>query len=115
MTPGKVDFVCPQGATFSKTLTYKIEDSAVNLTGYTSGLQIREYHYSDSYIASLTQLSGITLGGSAGTIDVQLHANKVVFIRKLSDELEWRVRAIPFRFDSRIIKMPERLPMRRDL
>ena len=75
MTPGKVDFVCPQGATFSKTLTYKIEDSPVNLTGYTSGLQIREYHYSDSYIASLTQLFGITLGGSAGTISVLISAS----------------------------------------
>lgn len=74
MTPGKVNFMCPQGSTFSRTLTYKVDDTPVNLTGYGARLQIREYHYSDDFIASLTESSGITLGGSAGTITVLLNA-----------------------------------------
>ena len=70
MTPGQVNFLCPQGSTFRKTITYKIEDVPVNLSGYSSRLQVREAHYSTTTIASLTSASGITLGGSAGTIDI---------------------------------------------
>lgn len=75
MTPGKVNFVCPQGSTFTRTLTYKINDAPVNLTGYNARLQVREYHYSDDFIASLTDTSGITMGGSAGTITVSMAAS----------------------------------------
>jgi hypothetical protein len=70
MTPGQVNFLCPQGSTFRKTITYKIEDVPVNLTGYSSRLQVREAHYSTTAIVSLTSASGITLGGSTGTIDI---------------------------------------------
>ena len=70
MTPGQVNFLCPQGSTFRKTITYKIEDVPVNLTGYSSRLQVREAHYLTTTIVSLTSASGITLGGSAGTIDI---------------------------------------------
>lgn len=72
MTPGRVNFICPQGSTFNRRLTYKIDDVPVNLSGYSSRLQVREAHYSTDTIASLTSASagGITLGGSAGTIDI---------------------------------------------
>jgi hypothetical protein len=70
MTPGKLNFVCPQGSTFRRTLTYKIETTPVNLTGYSARLQVRETHDSTDYIVFLTNGSGITLGGSAGTIDI---------------------------------------------
>lgn len=75
MTPGKVNFICPQGSTFSRALTYKVDNSPVDLTGYSARLQIREYHYSDEFIANLTDLAGITLGGSAGTINVLIAAS----------------------------------------
>lgn len=75
MTPGKLNLTCPQGSTFDKTLTYKIDDSAVNLTGYNARLQVREYHYSEDPVVNLTSESGITLGGSAGTIDILLDAD----------------------------------------
>lgn len=74
MTPGNIDFLCPKGSTFSRTLTYKIDDSPVDLTGYEARLQVREYHYSDEYVLSLTDSSGLSLGGSAGTIDILLDA-----------------------------------------
>jgi len=75
MTPGKVNFTCPQGSTFSRTLTYKVNNTPVDLTGYSARLQVREYHYSDDFITSLTDVSGITLGGSAGTITVLMAAS----------------------------------------
>lgn len=76
MTPGRVNFVCPQGSTFSRVLTYKIDTTPVNLTGYTAGMQVRERPYSKQYIVYLnTDNSGITLGGSAGTITLNIAAS----------------------------------------
>lgn len=75
MIPGKVDFKCQQGATFTRTLTYKIDDTPVNLTGYTSRMQVREFHYSEDPVISLTSSSGMTLGGSAGTIIINVAAS----------------------------------------
>jgi hypothetical protein len=75
MTPGKVNFLCPQGSTFNRRLTYKINDVPVNLNGYTSRLQVRETHYAQDTIVALTSGNGITLGGSAGTIDVLMAAS----------------------------------------
>lgn len=93
MTPGRVNFVCPQGSTFSPTVTYKIENpnydpnleeneitnprtNPVNLTGYSSKLQVRETHYSTNTIVDLSTINGgITLGGSAGTIDLLISAS----------------------------------------
>jgi hypothetical protein len=75
MTPGKVNFLCPQGSTFNRRLTYKINDVPVNLNGYTSRLQVRETHYAQDTIVALTSGNGITLGGSAGTIDVLISAS----------------------------------------
>lgn len=76
MTPGKLNLTCPQGSTFSKTLTYKIDNSAVDLTGYDARLQVREFHYSEDPVINLVSGNGITLGGSAGTIDILLSASE---------------------------------------
>lgn len=75
MTPGKVNFLCPQGSTFNRRLTYKIDDVPVNLNGYSSRLQVRATHYAEETIIALTSGSGITLGGSAGTIDILISAS----------------------------------------
>lgn len=76
MTPGLVNFVCPQGTTFRRTLTYKIDQTPVDLSGYSARLQVREAYYSDNYLVSLSSgsIGGITLGGSAGTIDIIIDA-----------------------------------------
>lgn len=76
MTPGKLNLTCPQGSTFNKTLTYKIDNVAVDLTGYDARLQVREFHYSEDPVVSLVSGNGITLGGSAGTINVLLSASE---------------------------------------
>jgi Na+/serine symporter len=75
MTPGLVNFVCPQGSTFRRTLTYTLDEVPVNLTGYSSRLQVREAYYSTDPVASLVSGSGITMGGSAGTIDILISAD----------------------------------------
>ena len=70
MTPGLVNFVCPQGSTFRRTLTYTLDEVPVDLSGYSSRLQVRQAYYSEDPIVSLVSGSGITMGGSAGTIDI---------------------------------------------
>lgn len=76
MTPGRFNFTCPQGSTFNPTLTWKIDNAPVDITGYSARLQVRETHDSDEYIINLTNLNGgITLGGSAGTIDLYISAS----------------------------------------
>lgn len=71
VTPGQVNFLCPQGSTFDKTITYKIDEVPVDLTGYSSRLQVREFHYSTSALLDLSSPdNGMTMGGSAGTINI---------------------------------------------
>ena len=76
MTPGRYNFTCPQGSTFQSTVTYKIDDVPVNLSGYSSRLQVRETHDAADYITYLTSNgNGLTMGGSAGTINIFIAAS----------------------------------------
>jgi hypothetical protein len=69
MIPGKYNFICPQGSTFSKELTWKIENDPVNLDTYTARMQVREKYASKAAIVNInTENGGITLGGSDGKI-----------------------------------------------
>ena len=69
MTPGKYNFICPQGSTFSKQLTWQIDDKPVDLTSYTARMQVREKYSSPTKILDLTtENGGIFLGGDEGTI-----------------------------------------------
>lgn len=76
MTPGKYNFVCPQGATFSKELTWSIDDSPVDLTTYSAKMQVREKYTSTTKILDLSSSNGdITLGGTDGTILIEINAD----------------------------------------
>jgi len=76
MTPGKYNFICPQGSTFSKQLTWDIDQTPVDLTTYTARMQVREKYTSTQKILDLTtENGGITLGGSNGTIDISIDAD----------------------------------------
>jgi len=70
INPGTYNITCPQGATWDKTFTVTIGGTALDLTGYTAAMQVRESADASSALISLTQASGITLGGTAGTIGV---------------------------------------------
>lgn len=75
MPAGSYNIVCDQGATFSLNLTYEDANSnAVNLTGYQARMQVRAQKTSPTTILSLTESSGIALGGAAGTIVIGIDA-----------------------------------------
>jgi hypothetical protein len=66
-----------QGATFTRTITWKDSANvAINLTGYTARMQIRERVESSTALVSLTHSSGITLGGAAGTVVITITATQ---------------------------------------
>lgn len=73
LMPGNYDIICLQGATFDTIFTYSVGGTPINLTGYTAAMQVRP-SYPAAPIISLTTGNGITLGGAAGTIRVQIAA-----------------------------------------
>lgn len=76
LQPAKHNFHIWKGATFQKRVTY-FEDAArtqpKNLTGYTADLTIRDAP-DGTPLLTLTHLSGLTLGGAAGTIHITIDA-----------------------------------------
>jgi len=82
MTAATNNFIIDQGANWSVTFVYKNSaGTAINLTGYTAALQIR-----DTYADSTTDLSlsspsnGITITGATGTIAVTATAAQTAAI-----------------------------------
>ena len=72
--PGIYNILCPQGATFDRVFTVTVDGSLLDLTGFTAALQVREAADSAVAVISLTSGSGITLGGTAGTVSVSISA-----------------------------------------
>lgn len=60
--------VIDQGATWNLYFTWTINNTPVNLTGYTAALQVRGNVRDTTAQLSLSTGSGIVLGGSAGTV-----------------------------------------------
>ena len=67
-TPALLDLTCYQGASFNYDLTWKLNNVPVDLTGFSARMQVRETYDSTAVTFALTSGSGITLGGTAGTI-----------------------------------------------
>lgn len=76
MSAGTYDFIIEQGSTFTRTITYTDSaGEAIDLTGYTARMQIRETKESNSVLAELTtENSGITIVGATGTITLLITA-----------------------------------------
>ena len=76
MTAGTYTITIEQGATFSLPITWKDQlGNAVNLTGYTARLQVREEVESATpFLTLTTENGGIALGGAAGTITLTVTA-----------------------------------------
>lgn len=72
INPGLYNITCPQGATWDRTFTVNVGGSPLNLTGYTAAMQVRESADASTALVSLTNGSGISLGGTAGTIAVTI-------------------------------------------
>lgn len=72
---GELNIVIEQGATFSLPATWRDEDGTpVDLTGCTAQMHIRQSKTSPSTIHELTDVSGIALGGTAGTVVATIDA-----------------------------------------
>jgi hypothetical protein len=77
MRPGKYNFICPQGTTFSKQLSYLINSQPVDLTGYIARMQVREKHSSPNTILNLTvDNGGISVGECQGSITIYVSAEQ---------------------------------------
>lgn len=75
INPATYNITAYQGATYDLNMTWAIGGTPVNLTGYTAAMQVRINPSETDTILSLTSGSGITLGGTAGTIAVNVSAN----------------------------------------
>jgi hypothetical protein len=73
--PGKLDLNLYQGATFNYQLTWSAAGSAVNLTNYSARMQVRPSYGSSDVVFNLSAGSGIALGGTAGTISLEISAD----------------------------------------
>jgi hypothetical protein len=59
------------GATFRLQVSYVDDDNvAINITGYSARMHVRETVTSTSTVIALTSSSGITITGATGTLDI---------------------------------------------
>lgn len=70
--PGKYNITAYQGATYDLSLTWTIGGTAVDLTNYSAAMQVRTAANATATVFSLTNGTGITLGGTAGTIGINI-------------------------------------------
>jgi len=76
MTAGAYTIVIEKGATYpTDPMTWKDSSgNAIDLTGYTARLQMREIDNVALILTLTTENGGITLGGTAGTIVLNISA-----------------------------------------
>jgi hypothetical protein len=73
--PGRFNFRIYQGDTFSTAPAWKINNSYVNVTGYTADMQVRQDVNSTSIIVQLSTANGrIVTGTTDGTFTLTLTA-----------------------------------------
>lgn len=78
MPAGIYDITAEQGATFARTVTWRDALAVpITLVGYTARMQVRKSLDADSAVLTLTSVAGITLGGAAGTIALEVAAAKM--------------------------------------
>lgn len=78
MQPGKVRFDAVQGSTFSRVLTYKVDGSPVDISGWDARMQIREFSWSEEPVLTLaTTAYGMDVDGPAGKIYIQIGADEM--------------------------------------
>lgn len=90
MIPVKYNMVCSQGSTFSKSITYKINGEAVDLTDYTAHMQVREKYTSTNFIIDLnTENDGITVDENGVlTLDISASDTASIFAKTYVYDLE---------------------------
>lgn len=79
---GNHDFVCEQGATFQREITWLDSSSSpVNNTGYSARMQVRSTISAPTTLLSISTATGeIVLGGSNGKITITVPATTTASI-----------------------------------
>ena len=72
INPGTYNITVWQGADYDKTFTVTQGGTALNWSSYTARMQVRDSSDATATLLSLTNGSGITLGGTAGTILINI-------------------------------------------
>ena len=72
MAAGTYNFILEQGATFTRTLTVKENNSAMNLTGYSVASKMRSTHDSSTVVGTFTCTIS---NASGGVITMNMTAN----------------------------------------
>ena len=78
MSASRYDICVERGATYKRTLTLHLDADKTNqrdLSGFTAKLQVRIGEDED-VLLELTETDGLTLGGSAGTIQLVISATR---------------------------------------
>lgn len=84
MNAGVYDLDIERGATFLRSFYWQSEGVAVNLTGYTAKMQVRETAASESVLFEASTANGkIALNVDAGQIDLTITATETA-------AFEWR-------------------------
>lgn len=81
---GTFNIKIEKGATYNRVITWYADlakTELVDLTGFTALLQVRKEEDSP-VILSLTSSSGITLGGAAGTIEIEITKTQTQALQK---------------------------------
>ncbi len=81
MTAGVHDFPVEQEATFRQRITWAAKDAAgelqpYDLTDCTARMQVRTGYDGETFLTLSTENGGLTLGGSAGTIDIHMRPSE---------------------------------------
>lgn len=74
MAAGNYNFKIEQGSTFVEVLTWRVGQTPVDLTGFTAKMQLRNDINSGVLLELTTENGRIALGGTAGTITINLPA-----------------------------------------
>lgn len=75
---GSYDMKARQGSTFTETLTIKIENVPLNITGYAARMMVRAQPSSPTIILDLSTNNGkITIVGSTGTVTINVTASEM--------------------------------------
>ena len=71
----KYNLICEQATTFNLQFTIQTGSTLWNLTGYTATMTIRPFVGANTTTLVLTDGDGITLGGAAGTVIVNIDSS----------------------------------------
>lgn len=81
IAPGILNLTFSQGATWKLSMTYtNSTGDPINLTNYTARMQARPSYESAITVLNLANGTGITLGGTAGSIDLLVPATTTAAI-----------------------------------